>query len=218
MTFDVQGIEVKGQVTSIRQVRWTSFQPNFFILFPTQVLEEAPQIFLTSINSADLQKVKIFQNEVAQNFKNVSVIDVSRIVKSSLVYIEQMAVGLQLMAWLAVSVGLFVFIILINTQLRERLQELNLMEILGSSEATVRTVVFIQFFSIIMMAVLNGVLLGLVGSWAIMEGFFNIKTIYDVQYLYYLAAIIIPLAMGLVYLGMRPLKKLNPMDLIRQVV
>lgn len=217
MTFDVQGIEMQAQVGSIRQIRWTSFQPNFFILFPTQVLEEAPQVFLTSITQSEKELIKKFQAEVVSKFKNVSIIDVSRTIENSLVYIDQMSIGLQLMAWLAVSVGLFVFIILLNTQLRERLQEMNLVQILGAQQEQIQRAVFIQFLILISLSLIAGVLLGLVASQLLMTYFFNIQTVYDIQYLGYLGMVLIPLVLATIYVGLRPLNSLNPMDLIRQL-
>lgn len=217
MTFDVQGIEMQAQVGSIRQIRWTSFQPNFFILFPTNVLEEAPQIFLTSVQQAEKSMIKKFQNEVVQKFKNVSIIDVSRTIENSLVYIDQMALGLQFMAWLAVSVGLFVFVILLNTQLRERLQEMNLVQILGAQQNQIRRAVFIQFFILITLSLIAGVLLGLVAARLLMNYAFKIQTVYDMQYLGYLGLVLLPLVLLTILMGLRPLGRLNPMDLIRQL-
>ncbi len=236
MTFDVQGIEMKAQVSSIRQVRWTSFQPNFFILFPTGVLEDAPQIFLTSVSQeigaqtispttaqpvATAQAkpqslIKKFQQEVVQKFKNVSVIDVSKTIQNSLKYIDQMALGLQMMAWLAVSVGLFVFVILLNTQIRERLQEMNLVQILGATEGQIRKAIFIQFFVLMSISIVSGILLGLVAAKLLLTFLFNITTVYDWQYLVYLAVLIVPISFLAIYFGLKPLQKLNPMDLIRQ--
>ncbi len=216
LTFDVQGIEMKAIVTSLRQIRWTSFQPNFFILFPTGVLEEAPQIFLTAVPQVDSKALKAFQSEVVKKFKNVSIIDVSRTVEKSLVYIDQMSVGLQLMALLAVSVGLFVFIILLNTQIRERLKEMNLVQILGATSDQMQKAVFIQFFILILVSVASGLLLGLLAAKLLMSYFFNIQTVYDLQYLVVLVILLIPIATITIFWGLKPLKKLNPMDLIRQ--
>lgn len=217
MTFDVQGFEIKAQVSSIRQIRWTSFRPNFFILFPPGVLEEAPQIFLTSVAQAEKTLLKKFQLEIVQKFKNVSIIDVSRTIENSLVYIDQMSVGLQLMAWLAVAVGLFVFIILLNTQLRERLQEMNLVQILGATQNQIQQAIFIQFFILILVSVISGVLLGLVAARLLMTYFFSIETVYDMQYLAFLGFLLVPIALATILVGLRPLRRLNPMDLIRQL-
>lgn len=216
MTFDVQGIEMKAQVSSIRQVRWASFQPNFFVLFPKGVLEDAPQIFLTSVSQEAPALIKNFQQQVVQKFKNISVIDVSKTVQNSLKYIDQMALGLQLMAWLAVSVGLFVFIILLNTQIRERLQEMNLVQILGATEAQIRKTIFIQFLILMSISIASGIALGLIAAKLLLTYLFDIMTVYDWQYLVFLAILIAPISLLAIYLGLRPLQKLNPMDLIRQ--
>jgi putative ABC transport system permease protein len=216
ITFDIQGVELTAQVSSLRQVRWTSFQPNFFILFPVGVLEAAPQIFLTSVNSDDTLKLKEFQNRVSNEFKNVSIIDISKTIETSLKYIDQMSIGLQFMAWLAVLVGLFVFIVLLNTQIKERLQEMNLLQILGTSNENVFKIVLTQFAILIITSIGFGVLLGLVLAWVIITFFFDIKTVYDLNYLLILISILLPVCAVALYVGLKPLKKLNPMDLIRQ--
>jgi putative ABC transport system permease protein len=216
ITFDVQGVEVKAKVGSLRQVRWTSFQPNFFILFPIGVLEAAPQIFLTSLSKGDPESLKKFQREVSGEFKNVSIIDVTRSIESSLKYIDQMALGLQFMAWLAVLVGLFVFIVLLNTQIKERLQEMNLLQILGADSAGILKIVSSQFIILLCTSILFGVLAGLAMAWIMISYFFKIGTEFDLQYLILLASVLLPVCAVTLYFGLRPLKSLNPIDLIRQ--
>lgn len=215
ITFDVQGIEVKGVVDSLRQVRWTSFQPNFFILFPSGVLEEAPQIFLTSISKADPQQLKEFQKQVSNDYKNVSIIDITRTIESSLKYIDQMSLGLQFMAWLAVMVGLFVFIVLLNTQIKERLLEMNLLQILGAQAPSIFKIILSQFVILISTSILFGVISGLLMAWVLISFFFKIVTQYDAMYLLMLALILLPVCALTLMLGLRPLKRLNPIDLIR---
>ena len=220
MTFDIQGVEMKAKVSSLRKVRWTSFQPNFFILFPTGFLEESPQIFLTSIPKIaavdSLEKVQKFQTSIAQNFKNVSLINVSQVVESSMVYIDQMAIALQVMAWLAVVVGVFIFIILLNTQISERLSEMNLLQILGAADREVFRILVVQFVILVVMSVLAGIGLSFVVAYVIMSMFFDIQTVYSLSSIFVLTCVLIPLLGGLIYLGLKPLKNLSPADLIRQ--
>lgn len=216
MTFDVQGVELKAQVGSLRRVRWTSFQPNFFILFPEGVLEEAPQIFLTSILGHPKPLIREFQKSVATKFKNVSIIDLARTIENSLKYIEQMSLGLQFMAWLAVLVGILVFIVLLNTQIKERIQEMNLLQILGATGPQILKIIMVQFLILITTSITFGVLLGLAIAWIIITFFFDIRTVYDSYYLLLLCFILLPICGVALYAGLRPLKKLNPMDLIRQ--
>lgn len=216
ITFDVQGVELKAKVSSFRQVRWTSFQPNFFILFPTGVLEEAPQNFLTSVANIDKGLVKQFQRQVSLDFKNVSIVDVTRTIENSMKYIDQMSIGLQFMAWLAVLVGIFVFIVLLNTQIKERLQEMNLLQILGTPAPSVLRIVLSQFVILITTSILFGVISGFIMAWVLISFFFKIQTQYDIQYLFLLALVLFPVCSAALIYGLRPLKKLNPVDLIRQ--
>ena len=54
LVFDVQGVPVRTVVASLREVNWLRPQPNFFMLFPRGVLEEAPSIYVlvTRVDSA----------------------------------------------------------------------------------------------------------------------------------------------------------------------
>ncbi|NBB77296.1 MAG: hypothetical protein GVY02_07950, partial [Bacteroidetes bacterium] len=76
LTFNVQGVQVQTRIASIRDVDFTRAEPNFFVLFPSGVLENAPQFFATVIQTnSDLQTVSI-QQEVVQRHPNISAIDV----------------------------------------------------------------------------------------------------------------------------------------------
>ena len=121
------------------------------------------------------------------------------------------------MAWLAVLVGIFVFVVLLNTQIKERLQEMNLMQILGSTRQQIFKIVVIQFVVLITTSVLFGVLSGFVTAWMLVTFFFEITTVYDFQSLSLLAFVLVPICAVALYLGLRPLDRLNPMDLIRQI-
>jgi putative ABC transport system permease protein len=215
LTFDVQGLELKAVVKSLRKVRWTSFQPNFFILFPSGVLEDAPQMYLTSVGKSSPEKIKEFQAQVAKRFKNISVIDINRTVTNSLKYIDQMALGLQLMAWMAVLVGLFVFVVLLNTQIKERLYEMNLLQIMGTQSGGIIKILSMQFVTLITASVVFGVLLGLAMAWALIGYFFRITPAFDTRYLLVLLFVLAPVCGLVLFFGVRPLKKLNPIELIR---
>ena len=217
MTFDVQGIELDAQVSSYRTVKWTSFQPNFFILFPNGVLEEAPQILLSAVPQGDISAIKKFQKEIVKNLKNISVIDINQTVEKSLIYIDQMSLALQLMAWFALAVGIFIFVILLNTQIRERISELNLLQILGIDQVTIWKTLFYQFMILTLATIVIGSLLSLILVRALVQQIFDISVVYDQQYILVLLIVLLPLILLTLVMGLRPLNRLNPMDLIRQI-
>src|SRR5205807_7956258 len=62
IVFDLQGVLLTNRVASIRKVDWKRIQPNFFVVFPSGVLEDAPGFHIittrapTRERSAEMQK------------------------------------------------------------------------------------------------------------------------------------------------------------------
>lgn len=211
--FDVQGLELQGLVTSIRTVKWTSFSPNFFILFQDGVLNEAPQNFLTAVST--LKDYDKFQNTVIEKFPNISIIDVRQTVKDLLVFVDQMALALQMMAIVSIILGFFIFIVLVNTQIQERLNEFNLLKVLGSESSVIRKIIFMQFFFIVSISLIVGLGLGLVLTQILVKFVFEIETSFDFKAMSIIALMLLPVVFLIVAKATRFLDRLSPIDLIR---
>lgn len=80
LVFDVSGQEVRVRVTSLRQVRWTSFQLNFFILMHPSVLEGAPATRLLALEVDEAAVRERLRGEVARRHPGVTVVDVGDLV------------------------------------------------------------------------------------------------------------------------------------------
>lgn len=213
MLFDVQGLELQGKVTSIRTVKWTSFSPNFFILFQDGVLNEAPQNFLTAIST--IKDYEQFQNTVIEKFPNISIIDVRQTVQDILVFVDQMAMALQMMAIVSIILGFFIFIVLVNTQIQERLSEFNLLKVLGSESATIRKIIFMQFLFIVSISLIVGLGLGLLVTQILIKAVFSIETSFDYKAMSVIAVMLLPVVYLIVAKATRFLDRLSPIDLIR---
>ncbi|MBF0352136.1 MAG: hypothetical protein HQM11_13975 [SAR324 cluster bacterium] len=179
LTFDVQGIMIEARVVNFRRVRWNSFQPNFYILFQPGVLDDAPKVFLASLNQiAPDQKTRL-QARLARQFPNISMIDVTKAVSKILQLTAQMSLALKFMAYLSIVVGLIVVFSIARHEIRSRLWEINLMKVLGTSFRDLLQIVQIEFGLLGFGASLFGVLLSLgmsyVVSWILFERIWNIS-------------------------------------------
>ncbi|MFS4459280.1 ABC transporter permease [Bdellovibrio sp. HCB2-146] len=143
--FDVQGVEVEGQIINLRKVTWTSFQPNFFILFQNGVLNEAPKTFVAAIPSVSEATRLEIQNDIAKQFGNVSVVDVVRAVDDVLKTAEKMSWSLELMAALTLVTGYIVLFSIVRSQMKLRRWELNMLKILGASWGEVASFILTEF-------------------------------------------------------------------------
>ncbi|MEI7973332.1 MAG: FtsX-like permease family protein, partial [Bdellovibrio sp.] len=165
LEFDVQGIPIKGLVWNLRKVKWNTFQPNFFVIFQSGVLEESPQIFLGSVPKMEMEKKEALQAELAVQFPNVSSIDVRRVVERIFDISIQMGWALQVMAVLSLFAGFVVLISMSLDQLQGRIWDFNLLKVLGARESELHHMILFEFMWVGFLAALAGVLLSFVGSF-----------------------------------------------------
>jgi putative ABC transport system permease protein len=73
LVFDVQGVAMVTYIGSLRSVDWKRIRPNFLIVFPTGVLEPAPQfhVVVTRTDSKDISAA--LQRQTVRQFPNVSI-------------------------------------------------------------------------------------------------------------------------------------------------
>lgn len=171
--FDVQGIEILGQVVNLRSVKWNSFQPNFFVQMQPGVLEEAPKTFLASISGTTPEQVTKLQDDLVQQFPNVSMVDVARVIQKVFEISDKMSWSLKLMAALSLVAGFVVLFSIANYEVRSRVWELNLMKILGGSRRQLITLLATEFGLIGFTAACFGVLLSYAVSFTIATVIFD---------------------------------------------
>ena len=78
ITIEVSGVQVTAEVVNIRRVRWTSFQPNFFVQMQPGVLEQAPKTFIGTIENLSIEEKQAIQDLLVQQFPTISILDVER--------------------------------------------------------------------------------------------------------------------------------------------
>ncbi|MES2767623.1 MAG: FtsX-like permease family protein [Bdellovibrionota bacterium] len=179
VVFDIQGVELVGVVQSIRSVKWISFQPNFFILFQEGVLEEAPKTFIAAIPAMDLTKKNELRNALAVKYNNISSIDVTRLVDSTLKISDQMSWSLELMSLLALLSGYIVLFSIIRSHLETRYYEINMLKVFGGSFWKLTGYILNEYITLTLLASTLGVFFSVLVSYGIsyylFEGIFTLK-------------------------------------------
>ncbi|MBC7660603.1 MAG: hypothetical protein H7249_12980 [Chitinophagaceae bacterium] len=193
LTFDVQGLEVKAIVTSLRQVKWNTFEPNFFIVLQPGIIDDAPKTFLMNIPDLPADRKIPTQLAIVKAFPNVSVIDVTALVAKITSIVEQMALVLNVMAYLTSFTGMLVIYSIAQHQALARRWDHNLLKILGAEFPVLLKASAIEFVSISGLASLVGAAIGLITSYAIAKMVF--KGVWHAQF-----ALPIYLSLGLVSL------------------
>lgn len=145
LEFDVQGMGFKGKVTSLRSVRWTSFQPNFFILVQPGILNDVSKTYIASLSRMPDQERQFLQKELSAKFPNVSSVDIDRTILEILKVVDQMSLSLQLMSWICLVLGFVILTSMIRAQVKERFYELNMLKIFGARYDQIKVYLVFEF-------------------------------------------------------------------------
>jgi putative ABC transport system permease protein len=173
LVFDVQGVEVDGVIINLRKVKWTSFQPNFFILVQDGALNEAPKTWIAAVPSIAESLREKLQSEMAGKFPNVSIIDVVRTVNDVLDTAEKMSWSLELMAALALLTGYIVLYSIVRSQIKMRRWEINMLKVLGASQREMTVFVAVEFSFLAFLSALLGAVLSSGVSFALSKYIFE---------------------------------------------
>ena len=160
LTFDVQGVEFEGEVLNIREVKWTSFYPNFFVTIEPGIIDAAPKTFLSVLPAGPKDKKLSLQRSALVEFPNISFIDVEEVVgKMSNLFVKSRT-AIEVISWLSLMVGLVILYGLSHDQVYRRYYDLALMKSLGFSSNQLRLNLLYEFGSLFLSALGLGLFLG----------------------------------------------------------
>lgn len=180
ITFDIQGIEVKGVVKNLREVSWSRFEPNFFILFQDGVLNDAPQTHLTSLPYMPTDKKIAVMKDVAATFSNVSIIDVERLMKDVISKLKNISGALKLMTYLTLLTGLMTLVFLLTAESRRRSFEIHLLKVLGAEANSVLKSRVSEVMIVSILSLLIGIGSSYIISYVIVDKVFQVPVVLDV--------------------------------------
>ena len=173
LVWDVQGVRVPTRVTSAREVNWTRFEPNFFVVFERRAIADAPKQFVLMADVRGPSAVAQLQSEVVGRFPNVSTIDLSLIQQTVGRVLDKVVAAIRFMAGLSLALGIPVLFSAVSATRRERLREGVLLKVLGATRRQVGRIMLAEYLLLGALGSLVGIVLSLGGAWALMRFVFK---------------------------------------------
>jgi len=143
LTFDIAGETREVTVASIRKVKWDTFQPNFFIVFPPGVLEGVAGTYLTSAYFTPGAARSLAQ--LAHRFPSVSIFDIDELLGEVRAVLDKAALAVQSVFVFTLLAGLTVLLAAVQSSRDERRYESAMLRTLGASRGTVVQGVLAEF-------------------------------------------------------------------------
>ena len=174
MTYDVGGEEVVATISSIREVRWDSFKPNFFVLFSPGVLDKVIGTYISSVHIDPSQRKTM--SEFYQRFPEISAIDIDALLAQIRTVMDSATLAIQFVFLFSLLSGIAVLLAAIQATRDERRYESAMLRTLGASRRVVLQSVAAEFLVL-------GLLAGVLGAAAASGiGYFLATRVFNLNY------------------------------------
>lgn len=141
--------------------------PNFFVLFPTGVLEAAPKFHVLAARAEDKALNAAVQRAVAGEFPNISILDLGLVIESLDAVFSKAELAVRFIALFTLATGVVVLAGALAAGREQRVREAVLLRTLGASAAQVRATLVVELAALGLMAGATGALLALGGGAAV---------------------------------------------------
>ncbi|HEX4936036.1 MAG TPA: FtsX-like permease family protein [Gemmatimonadaceae bacterium] len=173
ITWDVQGVRIPTRVTSIREVNWARFEPNFYAVFQSKTLAQAPKTFVLLGAATDPRLTAQVQSAVVRRYPNVASIDLSLVRKTVGEISRRASLAIRFLAIFSLAMGIPVLFSAVAATRRERVREGVLLKTLGATRAQIGRILVSEYTVLGVLGSLTGLVLSFGGAWAIMRYVFD---------------------------------------------
>ena len=130
LTFSVGGLNRDATVTSLREVDWNNFQPNFYMIFQPGTLADLPVTYLTSFYLPAQQERQLV--ELARAFPTVTLLQVEALLAQLRSILAQVTLAVEFVLLFVLAAGLAVLFAGLQATLDERIRQGGLLRALGA--------------------------------------------------------------------------------------
>jgi putative ABC transport system permease protein len=174
LTYDLAGEAITGRITSLREVRWDTFKPNFFVVFSPGVLESATGTLITSVHVEPRQRPLLV--DLVRQFPEVTIIDIEALLAQVRDVMNKASLAVQYVFLFTLAAGLMVLLAAVQATGDERRYESAMLRTLGASRSVVFQGIAAEF---IVLGALAG-LLAAAGATGV--GYLLARQVFDLPY------------------------------------
>jgi putative ABC transport system permease protein len=216
LVFDVQGVPIKVQISGVRKLDWSKDPPNFFFVFPTGVLENAPQIFVATTRIDDQQIANRFQQQLVMLYPNVSLIDLRLILSTINELFDKLGLVVRFLALFSIITGLVVLAGAVINSKFLRMKENVLLRTIGARSHLITKITLIEYVYLGLFSAVTGLALSLAGGWLLTKFFFEITFAFDWLELLIITAGVVVLTTTIGWWNSRDVINTPPLQILRK--
>jgi putative ABC transport system permease protein len=177
ITYDVSGEAITVTIASLREVKWDSFRPNYFVVFSPGVIDHAVGTYISSLHVPSSQRATM--REFMHTFPEVTAIDIESVIAQVRSVMDKVSLAVQYVFLFTLFAGITVLFAAIQSTRDERRYESAMLRTLGASRRVVLQGVAAEF---VVLGILAGVMAAggaTVVGYLLATGPFNLEYSFD---------------------------------------
>ena len=215
LTFDVQGVPVEAEVTSVRKVDWQTLSTNFFMILSPGALEGAPGTWVATVRVPPAAESRL-QAAVVTAFPNVTAIPVRDVLERVGSMLDQMSLAIRVMALFSIGTGLVVMVSALTATRYTRLRESVIWRTLGATRGVVARIFAVEYACLGAAAGLGGSVLAVALSWIVLHFVLEVPWTLALPPLALGVALTVVMALAVGFLATFRLLGQKPLSVLRQ--
>lgn len=218
IVWNVQGTRMKTYIAAFRKIEFKSMQTRFFVVFPTGVLEEAPQFQVMVTKSPDNETTAQYRSAIGRTFSNVSVIDLQSILVALNDILDKVSYIIKFMAAFSILTGLIVLISSLLLSKFQRIKEAVLLRTIGASRNQILKINATEYALLGSLSAATGILLALAGGYLLAK--FQLELAFNIQWVPILFVFLFVISLTVI-IGMfntREVVSKSPLEVLRKEV
>jgi putative ABC transport system permease protein len=174
IVWNVQGVRLPTEVTSLRAVDWARFEPNFFAVFPSAALADAPKTWVVLARGGTPAARADIQGAIVARFPNVAAVDLTNVQEALDNVIGRISAVISFLGAFSVATGFVVLVGAVATGRLRRIREGVLLKTLGATRSQIGGILLTEYAILGLLSVVAGILLAGAAGWALSRWLFDV--------------------------------------------
>jgi len=174
VVFNIQGIEITGEITSIRSRFERGPSPFFYFLFEPELLAAAPQIQFATAHIPE-DSIAEVQGQLVREFPTVTTVDGTAIAEQIQGLVQQMSRLVYVFTLLALLTGIMVLISSLLSTSQDRMQESASFRLLGMQKRDLYLLNILEIGVLGVSAAVFAMTIASAGSWFAITQWFDLR-------------------------------------------
>ena len=143
LSFSIDNQIIYATVSSLRELKWDTMKPNFYMIFTPGSLDAFPSTYITSFYLPETQKDLL--NALVKKYPSTTILEVDLILKQFKTLLKQLTQAINYLLYFALMAGFTVLFAAVYATLDNRIYEGTLMRTFGANRAFLRKTQCIEF-------------------------------------------------------------------------